>query len=257
MPIDNTPFDLSGKLAVVTGASRGIGLAVAEGLARAGADIIGVGTQIDADDSPAAQAVRAHGRSFEAISADFSDREQVRRLGDELAARERAVDILINNAGAIHRTPAELMDEDDWDRIIEIDLNAQFVLTRRVGARMLQDGRGKVVFTASLLSHQGGLNVAGYTSAKSGIAGLTRALANEWASRNVNVNAVVPGFIATDNTAALRADPARNQGIIDRIPVGRWGKAEDLAGAYVFLSSSAADYVHGAILPVDGGWLAR
>ena len=247
-------FDLSGRLAVVTGARRGIGRAMAQALAAAGADIIGVSARLSTDDEVAAT-IRGLGRSFEAHAVDFADRDAVIALGTTLAAR--APDILINNAGTIERAPAAEHPLAWWDRVIEVDLSSQFALTQLLAAPMLERGSGKVVFTASLLSFQGGINVPGYTAAKSGIAGLTRALANEWAGRGVNVNAIAPGYIATDNTTALREDPERSRSILERIPAGRWGQADDIAGATVFLSSAASDYVSGTILAVDGGWLGR
>lgn len=249
------PFDLSGRLAVVTGANRGIGLGMATALAAAGADIIGVSATIASSDSPVERAVTALGRSFEPRAVDFADRDAVVALGDELATH--APDILVNNAGTIERAPAAEHPLELWDRVIEVDLSSQFVLTQRVARPMLERGSGKVIFTASLLSFQGGINVPGYASAKSGIAGLTKALANEWASRGVNVNAIAPGYIATDNTRALRDDPARARSILERIPAGRWGHADDMGGAVVFLASPASDYVSGVVLPVDGGWLGR
>lgn len=248
------PFRLDGRVAVVTGARRGIGRAMAEALAVAGADIIGVSASLR-DDDEVAVAVRALGRSFEARAVDFADRAAVLALGAELAGR--APDILINNAGTIERAPAAEHPLAWWDRVLEVDLSSQFTLTQVVARPMLERGSGKIVFTASLLSFQGGINVPGYAAAKSGIAGLTRALANEWAGRGVNVNAIAPGYIATDNTAALRADADRSRSILERIPAGRWGRGDDLAGAAVFLCSAASDYVSGAIIPVDGGWLGR
>jgi len=250
----NNLFDLHGRLAVVTGARRGIGRAMAEALAAAGADIIGVSARLREDDE-VATAVRKLGRSFEGRAVDFADRDAVVALGAELAGR--APDILVNNAGTIERAPAVTHPLQWWDRVIEVDLSSQFALTQLVAGPMLERGSGKIVFTASMLSFQGGINVPGYTAAKSGIAGLTRALANEWAGHGVNVNAIAPGYIATDNTEALRADPERSQSILGRIPAGRWGRADDLAGAVVFLCSAASDYVSGAILAVDGGWLGR
>jgi 2-deoxy-D-gluconate 3-dehydrogenase len=247
-------FDLRGRLAVVTGARRGIGRGMTEALAAAGADIVGVSVRPRADDE-VADSVRRLGRSFESRSVDFADRDAVLALGAELA--ERAPDILVNNAGTIERAPAAEHPLDWWDRVLEVDLSSQFALTQLVGRPMLARGSGKIVFTASMLSFQGGVNVPGYTAAKSGIAGLTRALANEWAGQGVNVNAIAPGYIATDNTAALRDDPSRSRSILERIPAGRWGHGGDLAGAAVFLCSRASDYVHGAIIPVDGGWLGR
>ncbi|QIG41180.1 SDR family oxidoreductase [Microbacterium sp. 4R-513] len=246
-------FDLTGRTAVVTGASRGIGYGITQALAAAGADIIGVSANIAASDI--GDVVRLSGQEFTAIAADFSDREQILELGAQLA--ELGPDILVNNAGTIERAPARVHPLELWDRVLEVNLSSQFALTQAVAAPMLDKGYGKVIFTASLLSFQGGINVPGYTAAKSGIAGLTKALANEWASQGVNVNAIAPGYIATDNTRALRADPDRSTAILDRIPAGRWGRADDLAGAAVFLASAASDYVSGAVIPVDGGWLGR
>ena len=247
-------FDLNGTLAVVTGSSRGIGFGMATALAEAGADIIGVGTNLQPG-SAIETAVKATGRSFEAFSCDFSDESAVRALADELGSRP--IDILVNNAGTIKRAPAAEHPLEWWDEVLRVDLTSQFVLTQAVGQGMLERGRGKVVFTASLLSFQGGINVPGYAAAKSGIAGLTRALANEWTARGVTVNAIAPGYIATDNTQALQDDPQRSRSILERIPAGRWGQASDLAGATVFLASRASDYVSGVVLPVDGGWMGR
>ena len=251
------PFDLTGRLAVVTGARRGIGRAMALALAEAGADVVGVSASLEQSGSAVEKDVIAAGRSFEAIRADFADATAVRELGESLARRDRPVDILVNNAGTIRRAPAERHPDVDWDLVLQVNLSAQFVLARAVGSAMVARGQGKIIFTASLLSFQGGITVPGYTAAKHGVAGLTKALANEWAPRGVNVNAIAPGYIATDNNQALRDDPVRAAAILDRIPAGRWGTAGDLAGATVFLASDAATYVHGAILPVDGGWLGR
>lgn len=248
-------FDLTGKLAVVTGAKRGIGFAMAEGLAAAGADIIGVSATLESSGSAIEKAVVAHGRSFTGIACDFSDRSAVTELGARLAKLD--VDILVNNAGTIERAPAAVHPMELWDRVIEVDLSSQFVLTQAIANTMITRGYGKIIFTASLLSFQGGINVPGYAAAKSGIAGLTKALSNEWLSAGITVNAIAPGYIATDNTQALQDDPARSRAILDRIPAGRWGKASDLAGATVFLASPASDYVSGITLPVDGGWLGR
>ncbi|MCX4878199.1 MULTISPECIES: SDR family oxidoreductase [unclassified Streptomyces] len=250
-------FDLTGKLAVVTGARRGIGRAMARALAAAGADIIGVSAQLEESGSDVEKDILATGRSFEAIRTDFADPEAVHALGANLARRNRPVDILVNNAGTIRRAPATQHTDADWDLVLQVNLSAQFTLTRAVGAAMVTRGHGKIIFTASLLSLQGGVTVPGYTAAKHGIAGLTKALANEWAPHGVNVNAIAPGYIATDNTQALQDDPARSKAILDRIPAGRWGTADDLAGATVFLASDAATYLHGVTLPVDGGWLGR
>ncbi|MGW4964526.1 SDR family oxidoreductase [Nonomuraea sp. NPDC004186] len=252
-----TAFDLTGRLAVVTGARRGIGRAMARALAEAGADVIGVSANLEESGSAVEKDVLAAGRTFEAIRTDFADAEAVRALATDLAGRERPVDILVNNAGTIRRAPTSEHADADWELVLQVNLSAQFTLTRAVGAAMVSRGYGKILFTASLLSFQGGINVPGYTAAKHGVAGLTKALANEWAPHGVNVNAIAPGYIATDNTQALQDDPARSRAILDRIPAGRWGTADDLAGATVFLASDAAAYVHGTVLPVDGGWLGR
>ncbi|CBG67847.1 MULTISPECIES: SDR family oxidoreductase [Streptomyces] len=250
-------FDLTGKLAVVTGARRGIGRAMARALAEAGADIIGVSATLEETGSDIEKDVHATGRTFEALRTDFADPTAVRTLATDLAGRERPVDILVNNAGTIRRAPAAHHPDTDWDLVLQVNLTAQFTLTRAIGATMVARGHGKIIFTASLLSHQGGITVPGYTAAKHGIAGLTKALANEWAPHGVNVNALAPGYIATDNTQALQDDPTRSRAILDRIPAGRWGNPDDLAGATVFLASDAAAYIHGTTLPVDGGWLGR
>ena len=249
------PFDLSGRTAVVTGAKRGIGFAMAEALAAAGADIIAVSATIESAGSAIEAAVLACGRSFEAVQTDFADRDAVVDLGTRLAARD--VDILVNNAGTIEREPAAEHAVEKWDHVLQVNLTSQFMLSQAVGRSMIARGYGKIIFTASLLSFQGGINVPGYTASKSGVAGLTKALANEWASKGVNVNALAPGYIATDNTQALQDDPQRSASILDRIPAGRWGLASDLGGATVFLASKASDYVSGIVLPVDGGWLGR
>ncbi|MEU8156352.1 2-dehydro-3-deoxy-D-gluconate 5-dehydrogenase KduD [Micromonospora sp. NPDC048986] len=249
-------FDLSGQTAVVTGARRGIGLAMAEALAVAGADIVGVSAQLEAEGSEVERRVRATGRRFTALRADLGDRAAVHRLASDITALG-PVDILVNNGGTIARTPAAEHPDEMWDHVIEVNLSSQFILSREIGRTMVERGRGKIIFTASLLSFQGGITVPGYAASKSGVAGLTKALANEWAARGVNVNAIAPGYIATDNTQALRDDPDRNEAILGRIPAGRWGRADDLGGATVFLASTASDYVNGVVLPVDGGWLGR
>jgi 2-deoxy-D-gluconate 3-dehydrogenase len=249
-------FDLHGRLAVVTGARRGLGRAMATALASAGADIIGVSASLEPGGSLVQADVEALGRTFEGHGVDFADRIAVTKLADRLSTG-RPIDILVNNAGTIERAPAVEHTDESWDRVIEVDLSSQFVLTREVGRQMVARGAGKVIFTASMLSYQGGLNVVSYTAAKSAVAGLTRALANEWAPHGVNVNAIAPGYFATDNTDALRRDPHRNRAIIERIPAARWGLPEDLHGAVVFLASRASDYVHGTVLAVDGGWLGR
>ena len=250
-------FDLTGKVALVTGARRGIGLAMTEALAAAGADIVAASVSLEPAGSEVERRVLALGRSFEGHQVDFADRDAVLAFGRRMAQRDRPVDILVNNAGTIKRKPAAEHPDDAWDHVLTVNLSSQFVLTREIGRAMLDRGSGKVIFTASLLSFQGGVFVPGYTAAKSGIAGLTRALANEWAGRGVNVNAVVPGYVTTDNTQALQDDPDRSRSIVERIPAGRWGTPEDLGGVAVFLASRASDYVHGALVPVDGGWLGR
>jgi len=248
-------FELSGRTAVVTGAKRGIGFAMAVALAEAGADIIGVSATLEDSGSAIEAAVTSHGRSFTGIAVDFADRDAVIALGERLAEAE--VDILVNNAGTIERAPAAEHPLELWDRVVAVDLSSQFVLTQAVGRSMIARSHGKIIFTASLLSFQGGMNVPGYAAAKSGIAGLTKALSNEWSSKGVTVNAIAPGYIATDNTQALQDDPDRSRAILERIPAGRWGHPSDLAGATVFLASDASDYVSGITLPVDGGWLGR
>jgi 2-deoxy-D-gluconate 3-dehydrogenase len=250
-------FDLTGKVAVVTGARRGIGFAMATALAAAGADIIGVSASLESSGSKIEQAVTALGRSFEAHAVDFADPAAVAGFAAEITGRERLVDILVNNAGTIRRGPAVDHSDADFDHVLAVNLRSQFVLAREFGRAMVERGHGKIIFTASLLSFQGGINVVSYAVAKSGIAGLIRGLANEWAAAGVNVNGIAPGYIATDNTQALQDDAARSASILARIPAGRWGRPDDIGGAAVFLASAASDYVNGIILPVDGGWLGR
>jgi 2-dehydro-3-deoxy-D-gluconate 5-dehydrogenase len=249
-------FDLSGRTALVTGCRRGIGKAAAVALASAGADVVGVSASLEPGSDVAAE-VEALGRGFRAYRCDFADRSAVYELVDAVRRDVGALDILVNNAGTIARAPAAEHPDEMWDRVLEVNLSSQFILSREVGKDMLARGRGKIVFVASMLSFQGGITVPGYTASKSAVAGLTKALANEWAGAGVNVNAVAPGYVATDNTQALQDDPVRREQITARIPAGRWAEPEDIAGAIVFLSSSAADYVHGVVLPVDGGWLGR
>jgi len=254
-------FKLDEKTALVTGCYQGIGQAIAIGLAQAGADILGVdmtfsGTEEDAQ-SETALAVKAASRNFKAYQCDFSERNQLYDFIAKVKADHPRIDILINNAGTIKRKPAVEHPDEYWDFVINVNLTAQFILSREFGKEMVAREYGKIVFTASLLSFQGGITVPGYAASKSGVSRLAMALANEWASKGVNVNAIAPGYIATANTAPLRADPVRSKAILDRIPAGRWGKPEDLVGAVVFLSSSAADYVNGVTLIVDGGWMGR
>ena len=250
-------FDLSGKTALVTGCKRGIGRGIAEALASAGADIIGVSASLPSSGSDVEAAVTALGRSFTPYQVDFSDREALTSFASSLEADGIVPDILVNNAGTIKRHPAAEHPTEWWDEVIEVNLSAQFILSREVGRGMIARGSGKIIFTASLLTYQGGITVPGYSASKGGIGQLTKALANEWASKGVNVNAIAPGYIATDNTEALRNDEARYQAILERIPQGRWGTPEDFAGPAVFLASAASDYVNGEILTVDGGWMGR
>ncbi|MBC8876858.1 MAG: SDR family oxidoreductase [Planctomycetes bacterium] len=250
-------FSLSGKTALVTGCKRGIGRSMAIGLAEAGADVIGVSASLELSGSEIEENVTALGRSFRAYQCDFGDREKLYEFIGQVKADVPQVDILVNNAGTILRKPAAEHPDEYWDKIIEVNLNAQFVLSREFGKEMVARGSGKIIFTASLLTFQGGITVPGYAASKGGIGQLTMALANEWAGQGVNVNAIAPGYIATDNTAALRADPVRNPAILSRIPAGRWGDPDDFKGAVVFLASDAANYVHGTILTVDGGWMGR
>ncbi len=250
-------FRLDGRIALVTGCKRGIGRAMAQALAEAGADIIGVSATLETEGSEIEKDVIERGRKFKAYRCDFSNRKDLYNFINKVQKEFTEIDILVNNAGTILREPAAEHPDDYWDKVIEVNLNAQFILAREFGRKMVERGKGKIIFTASLLTFQGGITVPGYAASKGGVGQLTKALANEWASKGVNVNAIAPGYIATDNTAALRADPVRNEQILARIPAGRWGKPEDLKGAVVFLASSASDYVHGAILTVDGGWMGR
>lgn len=251
----NQMFSVEGKTAVVTGARRGLGFAMAKALAEAGANIVAVSANIESSGSEIQTVVESYGRKFEAYSCNFNDSKAVESLSERLA--EKPIDILVNNAGTIERSPAVDHTFESWDRVIEVNLSSQFRFTQPIARQMLARGSGKIIFTASLLSFQGGINVAAYTSSKSAIAGLTRALSNEWAGSGVNVNAIVPGYFATDNTSALRADKNRSHSILERIPLGRWGEPQDISGATVFLSSAASDYISGITLPVDGGWLGR
>jgi 2-deoxy-D-gluconate 3-dehydrogenase len=249
-------FRLDGKTALVTGCSRGIGEAIAIGLAEAGADILGVSKTLEPG-SRVEKAVQAAGRKFNAYACDFSDRRQLHAFIHKVTADHPTIDILINNAGTVLRKPAEEHSDEYWDHVLEVNLSAQFVLSREIGKGMLARKSGKIVFTASLLSFQGGITVPGYAAAKAGVAAVAKAMANEWAGKGVNVNAIAPGYIRTDNTKALREDPVRSQAILTRIPAGRWGEPQDLVGATVYLASAAADYVHGTVLTVDGGWMGR
>lgn len=248
-------FNLGGKTAAVTGANTGLGQAMAVALAGAGAKVALVGRSKPAETE---RLIGEIGGECAAIMADLASIEATARIVDETIEKFGSIDILVNNAGIIRRGEALDFSEEDWDAVLDTNLKTPFFLARAAAAKMIENGRGgKIINVASLLSFQGGIRVASYTASKSGLAGLTRLLANEWAARNINVNAIVPGYFATNNTEALRNDPQRNTEILSRIPAGRWGNPTDLAGAVIFLASRASDYVHGALLPVDGGWLAR
>ena len=248
-------FRLDGKAALVTGASAGLGAAVAVALAEAGADVACHGNSRSPEATCAS--VAHAGRRALPVVGDLSDKEVPRRLVEETLSEFGRLDILVNNAGIIRRTPAVDYSEEDWTAVIEVNLNAVFRLSQLAGRHMVERGSGKIVNVASLLSFQGGLTVPAYAASKGGVAQLTKALANEWASKGVNVNAIAPGYMRTDNTAALQKDETRNRQILERIPAGRWGEAQDLAGAAVFLASPASDYINGHVLVVDGGWTAR
>lgn len=250
-------FDLSGRTALVTGCKRGIGYGMALALAEAGADIIGVSASLEKEGSNIEKAVTALGRKFYSYQADLGNRPALYAFISEVNTKFPVIDILVNNAGTILRKPAAEHPDEYWDEVININLNAAFILTREIGKGMLTHGTGKIIFTASLLTFQGGINVPGYAASKGAVGSMVKAFANEWAGKGINVNGIAPGYIATDNTAALRADEKRSTAILDRIPAGRWGEPEDFKGPTVFLASAASDYVHGTILTVDGGWMGR
>jgi 2-deoxy-D-gluconate 3-dehydrogenase len=250
-------FRVDNKLALVTGCNRGIGKAIAIALAEAGADIIGVSSHLAESGSDVALKVEAAGKKFYAYQADFTNRDSIYQFLNKVQTDHPTIDILINNAGAILRSPVAEHSDEYWDSIININLHAQFIITREIGKQMVGRKAGKIIFTCSLLSFQGGVTVPGYAASKGAIASLLKAFANEWAGLGININGVAPGYIATDNTAALRADDVRNAAILSRIPANRWGTPEDLTGAFVFLSSPASDYINGTILTVDGGWMGR
>jgi 2-deoxy-D-gluconate 3-dehydrogenase len=250
-------FRLDGQVALVTGCRRGIGAAMAAALAEAGADIVGVSAHLESTGSEIARRVTEVGRKFHPYRADFSSAESLAPFIAEVKKNHPVLQILVCNAGTIRRQPAADHSDANWDEVMQVNLRAPFVLAREFGRDMIQRGSGKIIFTASLLSFQGGITVPGYAASKGGIAQLTKALSNEWAGKGVCVNAIAPGYIATDNTEALRADAERSQAILARIPAGRWGVADDLKGAAVFLASRASDYVTGSILTVDGGWMGR
>lgn len=250
-------FDLTGKTALVTGCKRGIGKAMAIGLAEAGADIIGVSASLESTGSEVENEVKACGQNFKGYTVDFGERSSLYEFIQQVKDDFPKIDILINNAGTILRERAIDHSDEYWDKIIAINQTAQFILTREIGKGMVKRGEGKIVFIASLLTFQGGITVPGYAASKGAVGQLTKAFANEWAVKGVNVNAIAPGYISTDNTAALRKDPERADSIITRIPAGRWGNPDDFKGPAVFLSSDASGYMHGSIMLVDGGWLGR
>jgi len=249
-------FRLDGRTALVTGCKRGIGFAMAQALAEAGADIIGVSASLETQGSAIEKAVTGAGRKFEGHRCDLSDRTALYDLIGKVTANG-PIDILVNNAGTIKRAPAAEHGDGIWDEVIETNLTAPFIIAREIGGKMLARGYGKIIFTASLLSFQGGINVPGYAASKGGLVQVVMALSNEWAASGINVNGIAPGYIATDNTQALRGDPERSKAILDRIPAKRWGEASDFAGPAVFLASSASDYMNGHVMVVDGGWMGR
>lgn len=248
-------FKLDGKTALVTGSNQGIGQAYAKALAEAGADIIGVSYQSDFTETE--KIIKSAGRNFHSYIADFSDRKSLYDFINSVKSDFNKIDILVNNAGMILRKPISEHPDEYWDKVIDVNLSAQFILTREFGKDMAERGYGKIVFIASLLSFQGGITVPGYAASKGGVKQLTMAFANEWASKGVTVNAIAPGYIATENTKALREDEVRNKSILDRIPAGRWGTPDDLMGTIVFLCSDASNYLNGSVVTVDGGWMGR
>ncbi len=250
-------FSLEGKTALVTGCKRGIGKGMAIALAEAGANIIGVSASLELEGSDVEKEVVALGRSFTAYQCDFGDRKGLYEFINKVKEDHTKVDILVNNAGTILRAPAVEHSDEYWDKVIEINQSAQFILTREFGKEMVKREEGKIIFTASLLTFQGGITVPGYAASKGAVGQLTMAFANEWASKGINVNAIAPGYISTDNTEALRNNPERANSILSRIPAGRWGKPEDFAGPIVFLASKASDYMNGSVMLVDGGWMGR
>jgi 2-dehydro-3-deoxy-D-gluconate 5-dehydrogenase len=250
-------FSLQGKTALVTGARRGIGRAIALGLAEAGANIIGVSANLEPTGSQVEDEVRQCGREFHGYRCNFSDRQSLYAFIHQVKEDFPTIDILVNNAGSVYRQPASEYPDEEWDRLLEINLSAQFILSRELGKEMLQRGSGKIIFTVSLLAFQGGILVPAYSASKGGVAQLIKALANEWACKGVQVNGIAPGYVNTDNTEALRQDPLRSRAILERIPAGRWGEPEDFKGPAVFLASAASNYVSGEILTVDGGWMGR
>ena len=250
-------FRLDGQVALVTGCRRGIGQAMADALAEAGADIVGISASLNPDNSEVGDVIRRRGRRFSGFRCDLSDRNAVDQVLDQVLSQHPVIDVLVNNAGIVSRAPAEKHSDELWDMVLEVNLSAVFRVSRRIGTTMLERGRGSIISTASILSDQGGLNVASYAASKAGLANLTRSLANEWAGRGVRVNAIAPGYVKTEMTEALQSDPLRSRQILERIPAGRLGSPDDLRGPVVFLASDASRYVHGETLVVDGGWTGR
>ncbi|MCH1518448.1 MAG: SDR family oxidoreductase [Flavobacteriaceae bacterium] len=250
-------FSLSRKTALVTGCKRGIGKAMAIAMAEAGAEVIGVSASLELTGSEVGEAIHQLGGKFTPYQCDFNDREALYAFVKKLKAEHPQIDILVNNAGTIKRSPAIDHEDAFWDEVIEVNQTAPFILSRELGKEMVKRNDGKIVFIASLLSFQGGITVPSYTASKGAIAQMTKAFSNEWAAKGVNVNAIAPGYITTDNTKALQEDPKRSVDILARIPANRWGKPENFAGPIVFLCSAASDYMHGSVITVDGGWMAR
>ena len=250
-------FKLTGKTALVTGCNKGIGKAMAIGLAEAGAAIIGVSANLALNGSEIEKEINALGKNFKAYQCNFEDRTSLKNFTQKVVEENKQIDILVNNAGTIMRNPAAEHSDEFWDKVMAINLDAPFIITREIGKKMIAQGSGKIIFTASLLSFQGGVNVPGYAASKGAIASLIKAFANEWAGKGINVNGIAPGYIATDNTEALRNDPLRSKSILERIPANRWGEPEDFKGVTVFLASKASDYMNGTIVTVDGGWMGR
>jgi len=250
-------FNLKGKTALVTGCKRGIGFAMAEVLAEAGADIIGVSASLELRDSKIEKRIQDLGRSFKAYQCDFSDRKSLYQFIKTVKTDNAKIDILVNNAGTILRKPAAEHPDEYWDKVIEVNQSSAFILTRELGKEMVKHRNGKIIFTASLLTFQGGITVPGYAASKGAIGQMTKAFANEWASKGIQVNAIAPGYIATDNTQALREDKDRSEAILARIPAGRWGKPEDFKGPTLLLASAAGNYINGSVMLVDGGWMGR
>jgi len=250
-------FNLKGKLALVTGCKRGIGKAMAEALAEAGADIIGVSANLELSGSEVEHSISMSGRKFYAYQCDFSNRASLKNFCEQVKQDHPVIDILVNNAGTILRKPIAEHPDEYWDEVVAVNQTAPFILTREIGRDMVQRGSGKIIFTASLLTFQGGITVPGYAASKGAVGQLTKAFANEWAAKGVNVNAIAPGYISTDNTTALRADENRSRSIMERIPASRWGEPADFKGPVVFLASDASGYMHGTVMTVDGGWMGR